>query len=291
MIETYLMGGLGNQLFQYAAGFALAQKHQTELILNLSFYQSQVGEATPRGFELHRFPIQAQHNTQDPWALLPKGSKFKRLAQFASQRLRSPRTRVLREHTSVHSLQGAPSQTVLFGYWQSESFFEDSSSALRESLRFPALDAVNSVWAERIHAAPVAVSLHVRRGDYLKNPSAASVYWTQDAAYYQAALAELRERYCELTVFVFSDEPEWCRQELDLGPHAWIVEDNTGDQSWRDMQLMSLCDHHIIANSTFSWWGAWLNPKASKTVIAPKKWFKQPSELPAQIIPSTWIQR
>jgi hypothetical protein len=118
-----------------------------------------------------------------------------------------------------------------------------------------------------------AVSLHVRRGDYVHNSTNAATYEVCSLDYYRASIRHMAERIQQPKFFIFSDDIAWVKNNLKIDfPHHY-VDCNHGEESYNDMRLMSLCQHHIIANSSFSWWGAWLNPNREKIVIAPKNWF------------------
>ena len=120
---------------------------------------------------------------------------------------------------------------------------------------------------------PLAVSLHVRRGDYVSDPKTKAILGVCSLDYYRAAIAHIAERIESPAFFVFSDDIAWAKANLEIPFPCEYVDHNQGQQSYNDMHLMSLCKHHIIANSSFSWWGAWLNPRKDKIVIAPENWF------------------
>jgi hypothetical protein len=171
----------------------------------------------------------------------------------------------------------------LNGYWQSEQYFSAISPVIRERFRFPDItDKTNRHWEDRIRSCE-SVSLHIRRTDFVQQYN-----WGIAPAYYEQAIALLNERLQHPEYFVFTDDPVWAREHLRCASFHF-VEGNTGAGSFRDMQLMSHCRHHIIANSSFSWWGAWLNPRKDKVVIAPDCW--QPRmQGTRDIIPEGWIQ-
>ncbi len=151
------------------------------------------------------------------------------------------------------------------GYWQSEKYFEDIENVIRKDFTFPPLnDAANIAFKDRIENS-VSVSIHVRRGDYV------GIFPLLDMDYYQSAMDYFRGRYKQVHFFVFSNDLGWCREHFTTGDVSF-VDVNTGKDSYKDMQLMSLCNHNIIANSSFSWWGAWLNVHKDKEVIAPDVW-------------------
>lgn len=166
-----------------------------------------------------------------------------------------------------------PDGSYLDGYWQSEKYFSDYEERIREefSVRAP-LDGRSLELAEQMRERP-SVSVHVRRGDYFSNPVTAAVHQVCDVEYFQRGIAYLGERLENPTFFVFSDEPDWARDNLRIPYPTTVISHNDASRNYGDLRLMSLCDHHIIANSSFSWWGAWLDPSSDKIVVAPKTWF------------------
>jgi hypothetical protein len=187
------------------------------------------------------------------------------------------------------AIQKIKQPTYVHGYWQSEQYFVDFAHLIRNDLTFRNdLDASDLAVKERMSTGPSA-SLHVRRGDYLKR-NFRSLYANCSVSYYISAVQLLREKIPGVKLFVFSDEPDWVVKYIapELGKID-VVSHNTGSRSANDMRLMSLADHHIIANSSFSWWGAWLNPRKEKIVIAPKTWFADGRPVPS-LIPSPWIR-
>jgi hypothetical protein len=161
-----------------------------------------------------------------------------------------------------------PDNTYLHGYWQSERYFGPDHARLRDDLTLTTpLTPANADMAARIAGAACPVSIHVRRGDYM----AAGAYAACGPAYYQQAVDEIARRTdATLTCYVFSNDPGWAQEHLDLGHETVIVDINGEADGHFDMHLQSLCAHHVIANSTFSWWGAWLNPSPDKIVVAPE---------------------
>ena len=132
--------------------------------------------------------------------------------------------------------------------------------------------------------------MHVRRGDYVTDARARAYHGVLPLEYYRAAVACISARALSLRLFVFSDDPDWCRAHFRVGPPATFVDENHRDRSHEDLRLMSLCRHHIIANSAFGWWGAWLDPRRDKTVVAPRQWFGEPSLDTRDLIPESWIR-
>jgi hypothetical protein len=273
VILTRLMGGMGNQMFQYAAGRSLALRLQTELMLDTQWYAlAHTDKTTPRSFELAVFD-------------LPDATVWCPGMRTPDYDLRDP------YFTYNAAFEWVSDDTRLVGQWQSPQYFADYADVIRRDFTFRA-DASegNQRLLARITADPSAVSLHVRRTDYVTWPGNQPVMGFVGESYYERAVAWVRERIAQPTFYIFSDEPAWCRQHLKLGDASVYVDGNVGADSYLDMWLMSHCKHHIIANSTFSWWGAWLNPNAEKLVVAPACWFSDPSMDARDLLPSTWTR-
>lgn len=284
MIVTRLSGGLGNQMFQYAAGRRLALARGTELVLDPSpLAGPQV--RTPRVYELDPYPIRAR---------LAKPEDLQRcgrsLAARIARRLSRPGAAVERHFHFDPEVLDLPDGSCLQGHWQSERYFADRAEAVRSELtlaRPP--DEVNRRLLERIDACN-AVSLHVRRGDYASDPAVHAMHGVCSLDYYRSAVACLSERLEDLVWFLFSDDPEWTRTHLDLGGRSVVVDHSGPEGAAEDLRLMSRCRHHVIANSTFSWWGAWLDPRPDKIVIAPRRWFRDDRRQTRDVVPDGWVR-
>ena len=175
------------------------------------------------------------------------------------------------------------------GFYQSERFFADIKDEVRKAFTFDS-SKVNARSAEllrRLDADANAISLHIRRGDYLQPQHWATTGSVCQLPYYQNAIAEMNRRVAAPSYYVFSDDIAWVKENIPL-QNAVYIDWNKGEESWQDMMLMSHCRHHIICNSTFSWWGAWLDPHEDKIVIVPNRWF-QHCETP-NIYPAGWVK-
>jgi hypothetical protein len=260
MIYTRFHGRTGNQMFQYAAGRALALRRGTDLVLD-DRYAIHRGEKSLRGvFDL---PVAA------PGKMPP--AKHDRPLAHALWRHFGARGRYVREKGLGFdpSILSLPDGSYLHGYWQSEKYFADCRDQILADFTFPEAEGRNAELAEQI-AGTLSVSLHVRRGDYVSNASHVSC----GQAYYDAALSALLPQLdSDPVIYVFSDDPDWVRENLKLPGTRVVVDHNGAEADYEDMRLMSLCDHNIIANSSFSWWSAWLNRNPERKVIAPEQWF------------------
>jgi hypothetical protein len=202
-------------------------------------------------------------------------------------RIRPARTQLRERSFSFDPrVLSAPDGTVLNGYWQSEAYFSDIRAQILDDFQFiDPPDSANEDMASCIRES-TAVSLHVRRGDYVTNQR----HGTKPIDYYASALGMMSARVCEPHFFVFSDDPSWCKQNLHIDYPTIYVDHNNADTGYKDLGLMSQCQHHIIANSSFSWWGAWLNRNPDKIVVAPEQWFADPSIDTDDLYPADWIK-
>lgn len=274
MVIVRISSGLGNQMFQYALLCALeAQGVRAEADLGL-YRRAKDG----RVYELEKVfglqPVIAgpvasawmQAISKIGWKLGGKPYKeYDESFGFFNPAI------LLRRHAYLN------------GYWQSERYFKKITPLIRERFRFPEItDPANKQWLNRIGSCE-SVSLHIRRTDFVQQYN-----WGLSPLYYERAIGVMQERLQQPSFFVFTDDIEWARAHLQ-GTSFHFIEGNSGAHSFRDMQLMSCCRHHIIANSSFSWWGAWLNPRPDKLVIAPDCW--QPRmQGTRDIIPAGWMQ-
>ena len=295
MIIVNLVGGLGNQMFQYACGRALAESTGQDLrfcIDGLTNY------ATERSLELEdAFDLTINKATAKDLANLIGSWRTaylirKTLAHPTFRRLCGPSFLAEYRLTFVRNLvELVQAGAYLHGYWQNHRYFESHAQLIRNAFCFRGnLDPKNMAFLKRISDGP-SIGIHVRRGDYVDDPRAFSRHGILSGNYYQAAIRRLREIAPSAHIFAFSDEPEWVRYNiLSQIENSECVTHNSGLMSFRDMQLMSLCDYVVIANSTFSWWAAWLNNNPGKIVIAPQSWFSDAALNMDFILPAEWVQ-
>ncbi len=280
MITVSLMGGLGNQMFQYAAGKALAVRHGVPLALDISGFRN----STDRSFLLDRLSIPeadrafalevgaekpVNHFVLSLWKRridrVLESAGLPKLVQSANQ-YREPHFHYDSEFETLGP------ETSLFGYFQSERYFRSINQPLRgwfsprEPLGIRAAEVLT-----QIERNELSVSMHVRRGDYL-NPATAKVHGVLDEPYYRQAIDWIEAALGRRAVFfVFSDDPVLAERVVDFVPKCRLNHvRGDPDRPWEDLALMARCRHHVIANSSFSWWGAWLNPSPDKVVVAPQ---------------------
>ena len=191
----------------------------------------------------------------------------------------------------IDSFMNNPKKSYFIGFWQSEKFFKNIEKIIRKefTLKNPLSNYANVVF-EKIKSTPISASLHIRRGDYVLEPHTNAYHGVCGLDYYQKAYEELVKKInSPFEIFVFSDDIEWVKENLRLpGKMHFVSNPNIPD--YEEMFLMSCCTHNIIANSSFSWWGAWLNPNKNKIVIAPKQWFANKNEDAKDIVPESWIK-
>jgi hypothetical protein len=294
MIIIQITGGLGNQMFQYALGLRLSLNLKVTLNLDVESYSWD----KLRCFELdkvfgireslsnaqskkeckknHRYPIVARINRRF------RGGKFPYYLDpvFKEQSFRfDPNVFRISDNTYIS------------GHFQSELYFKSIANEIRT--RFQFVREPNEYYRKLIDKLQglSAVSVHIRRGDYVVNIESSKFHGNCSIDYYNTALFLMREAIND-PIFVFvSDDIEWTKTQFNHIPDTIFVENNQGE-AYEDMRIMSLCKHNIIANSSFSWWGAWLNENPEKRVIAPKNWFAN-QEMQAQtqdLFPSSWIK-
>ncbi|UWR52721.1 alpha-1,2-fucosyltransferase [Phaeobacter inhibens] len=282
MIITRLHGRLGNQMFQYAAGRALADRLGVSLTLD-----SRGAELRGEGVLTRVFDL----DLATPDILPPLRQRaplgyalWRGLGQHLGT---GPKLRREVGQGYNPDFVDWSDNSYLHGYWQSERYFAQSAERIRRDFTFPEYsNQQNAEMAARIGETN-AISLHVRRGDYLT----LAAHVLCDQAYYEAALAQVLDGLKgQPTVYVFSDDPQWAKENLPLPCDKVVVDFNGADTDYEDMRLMSLCKHNIIGNSSFSWWAAWLNQTPDRRVAGPAKWFGDPKLNNPDILPPGWLR-
>lgn len=291
MIVVNLMGGLGNQMFQYALGRQLSLLNQTELLLDCTFLNTSHPGHIKRDYELGIFPIKARIATEKelkPYRRLER-NKIVRLTQHFAPSLFSHSLIREKTHAFDPEILTAPDNSWLNGFWQTENYFIQIEELIRKDFEFsPSLSELNKTLAAKITSCE-SLGIHVRRGDYTK-PETQAYHGICSMEYYQKAVEVMRKRTNIQEIFIFSDEPEWVQQHLTFAVPSTYISHNTGKNSYEDMRLMSLCKHNIIANSSFSWWGAWLNNHKNRIVIAPKVWIADKQVNTVDVLPVNWMK-
>lgn len=281
--------GLGNQMFQFSFYLSLKNKYKSEEIkIDKSWFEV---DKFHNGFELEKvFNVNLHYSSnQENIALSRSGynlySRIKRRLLFKkkSEIVESKE----QQYTFSPDLYGKSDGDYYYrGYWQSYKYFDSISEIIKSSLVFPSfsesknIDLLSFIKNNKSRT----VSIHVRMGDYVNHKSLGGIC-TLD--YYKNAIAKIEEKIENPIYIIFSNDIDWCKENLKLA-NVEFVDWNSGELSFRDMQLMSLCDHNIIANSSFSWWGAFLNSCKNKIVIAPKNWIRGSQS--KDLIPNDWYR-
>ncbi|WP_221391800.1 alpha-1,2-fucosyltransferase [Dyadobacter sp. NIV53] len=290
MIISKISHGLGNQLFQYAIARSMALKQNTSLYLDLRYYNHTYATDTFRSFKLNKFNINFDLLDESPALIyLSKSTKLFPNRSFP------PFFKLVRDKQSTFEpevLSAKSMFTYLSGFWQTEKYFRDIKETLQKELTLKSVETEQfKVYKKQIQAENCPVSLHIRRGDYVNNTQFNNQFGFIGLDYYRNAIKFFKEKSPDCKFFVFSDDLEWVKENLNSGQDFIFVE-NTGENSdLEDLMLMRACHHHIIANSSFSWWGAWLNPKEDKIVIAPARWYNNLPDLNTNdLVPENWIR-
>ena len=266
MIITHLSDGLGNQLFNYAFGRVLSLHHQVPLKTDLYWFKHEVNTAY-RTYGMSHFDIQApEASWQELDEYIFADTKWHRLTTPYYKRV-CIREKARRYDPNVWRF---PRKTFLTGYWQAWRYYANYHEELRREFRIVTPPSASAARLYDQFRSDSSVAIHIRRGDYLTNQS----FNVLPIDYYNTAINYLQERYESLNWYVFSDDPKWAYDNLTSAKNPFIVQ---GLADIDDFRLMNSTNHSIIANSTFSWWAAWLKPLDGRTIIAPKTPFHDSS--------------
>jgi len=288
MIVIRLKGGLGNQLFQYAAGRALALKHRVDLAIDLRYFAS---DRFGRNYRLNHFNVSAIVLTDEEAHHLWKRyvpERRENIIKYIKLRVLPfwLKPTVIERHYHYDPLfKRIGKEAFIDGYWQSYRYFEEYEDTIRSELTIRSALSSKTLDVLRRIENTQSVSIHIRRGDYLSN----DLYAICESDYYLAALSFIMKNIQKPQLFFFSDDMPWVRRNFNM-QDANYVDHNDKAHDVEDLFLMSHCRHHIIANSTFSWWGAWLCPHPNKIVVAPKKWFTNNNMNTDDLIPRSWLR-
>lgn len=287
MVTVRLMGGLGNQMFQYAIGRSMAHDLHEKLILDTTFYDVKHSKTTNWNYELYHLNIKCE---------ILKNTVARRLKNLLTRKISSviPQLcpRYIHEKTMQYdsAIFNKGHNLYLDGYWQCEKYFYHNADIIRNDFQvITSSDERNQYWFNLINDTTNSVCLHVRRGDYVTNLEANRTHGTCSLDYYHAAIKYFSDYFENPVFFVFSDDIEWAKEYIITEHQTYFMTQNGADKGYEDLRLMMQCKHFIIANSSFSWWGAWLGKYQDKVVVCPKRWFNDP-EKRTDIICDSWVR-
>jgi len=268
------MGGLGNQMFQYAAARSLSFKRKVYLDKSfLDEHKVSSTDFTARDYELDKFKnIQARNGIKNCITFFTDFRFPFNILRYFFARYAILIKQVENEFIDLASCKN---YTLIYldGYFQSEKYFSHIRKQLLKEFEFPQLDTENTAIRNKIIRSENTVSLHIRRGDYNSSEIIHNIHGVLPLTYYHQAITALTLKYGKLSIYIFSDDMKWAKEHLLINDQeVHYVDLNHKKKHWQDMALMSACKHHIIANSSFSWWGAWLADTGGDT-FAPLKWF------------------
>jgi len=290
-----LYGGLGNQLFQYSAAKSLALRNNAPLVLDLYWFSivDQLKNTTPRNYALASFNVKSELTSIGlPWhqnrSLLSRiGSKFSFFSQTAHDDIPIYSENGNGFDKNLNKITGP---IWLNGYWQSYKYFEDISDSIKSEIGLIGSLSKNSLDIYKKIISSQSICLHIRRGDYVFNSNASQTHGVCNHSYYKEGVKIAAKGLKKPIVFIFSDDPDWVRKNLKLTFETFIVDANDADNAHQDLWLMQSCQRFVIANSTLSWWAAWLSKNQEKIVVAPRKWFLSKKLDSSDLIPPSWVR-
>lgn len=280
-------GGLGNQMFQWAVGRMIKETTDMDVFYDMSYFKKDYA----RPYQLDIFKLEPNFigefltkiKLEFIWRLrsILKWEKVFGITLYSEAQFNFDR-----------NINKIKPNTFIEGFFQSEIYFKCVEDKLREDFKFKKeTDSRNKDLINELYSTN-SISLHIRRGDYVEKERYQKLYATCSMDYYKRGVEYIAKQYPNPTLYIFSDDIPWAKENMDLKlPYDIVyVSHNSGDKAYEDLRLMSVCNHNIIANSTFSWWGAWLNRNQHKIVIAPQKWFNDENIIQTDIIPKNWIR-
>lgn len=291
MIIVQLDGGLGNQMFQYALGRHLSLKKNTTLTLDLSNY-SKTPNCAYRNYDLDIFNINPNliNYVETPNSKWKRGIKigFKYCNDIFQDLFVK---NVVKEKTYSKfdkEILNLSDNCLLRGFWQTEKYFKDIESTIRNDFIINAEPDIN-LYKQILNTE--SICLNVRRGDYVTNPTVNKAFGVCDNEYFFKAIDRMKKFTDNPTLFIFSDDIIWCKENLTFDdPSIFVSHDYAGLKFEKYLKLMSICKYFIIPNSTFGWWAAWLSTNQNKKVIVPIKWRTDPKHNTYDLIPDSWIR-
>ena len=286
MFVFQFMGGLGNQMFQYAAARALSIRRGIPFKIDFDDpYKFVKRELNLAAFNLEVNAVSKRELNK----CKPKRRFEKRLWMLLGK---NPSNRLYREKTDYTydpDFFSCPDGAYISGFWQTEKYFLSIEEIIRSDFKFKIPPSgKNEEWLKMICSC-TAVSIHVRRGDVIAVAKTNKLYGTITMDYYQNAINSMVESFNDSIFFFFSDDIDWVKENIKTTFPSHYIDANDDAHNYEDLRLMSSCKHHIIANSSFSWWGAWLNPDQQKKIIGPARWMSSMDIADTDHIPASWI--
>jgi hypothetical protein len=292
MIITQLIGGIGNQLFQYAIARKIACGRNVPFKLDITGFNSY----KLRQYQLGFFNINAEIASDEEIYRIKKYSENKiveNIYQKISRILPYSKKHYIKEQFFPYDprIEKITDNVYLEGYWQSEKYFKSIASIIRSDITLKEeMIGKNRELKEKIIDDEHSVSIHIRRGDYVTNSLTHQIHGCCSLEYYYKGIQKINELLGNPNYYVFSDDIPWTKENLTINNPVTYIENEGPGKDYEELILMSLCRHHIIANSSFSWWGAWLGTNTDKITIAPSRWVNDPSRDMSDIIPENWIK-
>ena len=279
-------GGLGNQMFQWEFGSMLEETRDAEVYYDMSYFAHNYA----RAYQLNIFNIEPKF-VQGDWLKFKLDVIWTFRGFLESKKFFGTKLISEKQFNFDPHLGKIENDTYVDGFFQSDLYFNTIEYKLRQDFKFITPMTEGSMQVASKIRSRNSISLHIRRGDYVQKPRYQKMYAECSLDYYKRGVEYIAKNYEDPpTLFIFSDDIEWVRANLKLPYRMIFVSHNTGKNSYEDMRLMSLCTNNIIANSSFSWWAAWLNNNKEKIVIAPKKWFNDDNIVQTDVIPNSWVR-
>ncbi len=296
MIIVHICGGLGNQMFQYACGYALSQKNNDTLKLDTTyFYYSDY-----RKYELKEFRIDVPFASEEE--IIELQYEYETIFATIKRKITRKKRKLSRYYyqephfhfdKNIHTLSG---NIYLKGFWQCEKYFLTYKHNLLTHFTLKNKLSKKSEEYKKIIRSTQSISIHIRRGDYIdtvkkkgRTFNVIGIFGLCSMEYYKKAITHIESKINNPHYFIFSDDLEWTRKHFNFIKNSTFIKLDTTTSDSEEIYLMSICKHNITANSTFSWWGTWLNQNPNKIVIAPQKWTNDPTKNLKDIIPKDWM--
>lgn len=295
MVIVRLQGGMGNQMFQYALGRKLSLKLGVPLKLDLKVLLDRTPQENFvfRDYDLDIFKLKVDFATDDETAKFNVPTRKRHQLLYKFRQLFNPYLFVTEKGSTLNPgvLELNAKNIYLNGFWQTEKYFADIANVIKQDFEFKHLLSGSTLdLANKIESVN-SVCVNVRRADFVNNPIASKHHGAIGTDWYAEAIKIIKTKVSNPEIFVFSDEVEWCEQNLKFDlPTTYVTHEHKGPKFNFYLDLMTRCKHFVIPNSTFGWWAAWLANYPEKTVIAPNRWFLAENVDSSDIIPKNWIR-